>query len=132
VLGIVLQVLYPLVGLDVDRVGESAEALAAEATNGVGGRARDPHRRRRRPAVRGALLPGLFLRSVQRRFGDVAAAVVPALVFGLVHLQLFDLLALVLFGIVLGVVTMRVGRLGPAIWAHVAFNLTALLSLLYG
>jgi membrane protease YdiL (CAAX protease family) len=73
---------------------------------------------------------GLFLRSVQRRFGDVAAVVVPALVFGLVHFQLFDLLALALFGVAMGIVTLRVGRLGIAVWAHVAFNLTAVLSLL--
>ena len=131
-LGIVLQVLYPLVGLDVDRVGESAQELTADATNGVGVALVILIAAVAAPLFEELFYRGLFLRSVQRRFGDVAAAVVPALVFGLVHLQLFDLLALVLFGIVLGVVTMRVGRLGPAIWAHVAFNLTALLSLLYG
>ena len=132
VLGIVLQVLYPLLGLDVDRVGESAQELTADATNGVGVALVILIAAVAAPLFEELFYRGLFLRSVQRRFGDRAAVVVPALVFGLVHFQLFDLLALVLFGIVLGVVTLRVGRLGLAIWAHVAFNLTALLSLLYG
>jgi membrane protease YdiL (CAAX protease family) len=74
---------------------------------------------------------GLFLRAVQRRLGDAAAVAIPALVFGLVHFQPYDFVALVLFGVAMGVVALRTGRLGTAIWAHVAFNATALLTLLY-
>lgn len=131
-LGIVLQVLYPLLGLDLDRVGDSARELTADATNVVGVALVILIAAVAAPLFEELFYRGLLLRSVQRRFGDGVAVVVPGLVFGLVHFQLFDLLALVLFGIVLGVVTLRVGRLGIAIWAHVAFNLTALLSLLYG
>jgi membrane protease YdiL (CAAX protease family) len=43
-------------------------------------------------------------------------------VFGLVHLQALQFLALTVIGLVLGALTLRTGRLGPAIWAHVAFN----------
>ena len=131
-LAIVLQVLYPLLGIDVDRVGESAKELTADATNGFGVALVILIAAVAAPLFEELFYRGLFLRSVQRRFGDVAAVVAPALVFGLVHFQLFDLLALVLFGIAMGVVTIRTGRLGLAICAHVAFNLTALLSLLYG
>jgi hypothetical protein len=131
VLGILINELYPRVGLDVDRVGESAEALAAEATNGFGVALVMLIAVVGAPLFEELFYRGLFLRAVQRRFGDVAGVVAPALVFGLVHFQLFDLPALVLFGVAMGVVTLRVGRLGVAIWAHVAFNLTALLSLLY-
>lgn len=130
-LGILLQILYPLLGLDLDRVGESAVKLTAEATNGFGVALVILIAAIGAPLFEELFYRGLFLRSVQRRFGNVAAVVVPAVVFGLVHFQLFDLLALVLFGIAMGIVTLRVGRLGLAIWAHVAFNLTALLSLLY-
>lgn len=132
VLGIVLQVLYPLIGLDLDRVGESAEELTADATNVVGVALVILIAAVAAPLFEELFYRGLLLRSVQRRFGDAVAVVVPALVFGLVHFQPFDFLALVLFGVVLGAVTLRAGRLGLAIWAHVAFNLTALLSLLYG
>ena len=45
--------------------------------------------------------------------------------FAAVHLQLLQFPALVLIGLVLGWLTLRTGRLGPAIWAHVAFNATA-------
>jgi len=131
-LGIVLQVLYPLLGLDLDRVGDSAKELTADATNVVGVALVILIAAVAAPLFEELFYRGLLLRSVQRRFGDGVAVVVPGFVFGLVHFQVFDLLALVLFGIVLGVVTLRVGRLGIAIWAHVAFNLTALLSLLYG
>lgn len=132
VLGIVLQVLYPLLGLDLERVGDSAEDLTADATNGVGVALVLLIAAVGAPLFEELFYRGLFLRSVQRRFGDAAAVVVPAVVFGLVHFQPFDLLALVLFGLAMGVVTLRSGRLGLAVWAHVAFNLTALLSLLYG
>lgn len=131
VLGILLQVLYPLLGIDVDRVGETASDLADRATNGFGVALVILIAAVGAPLVEELFYRGLFLRAVQRRFGDGAAVVVPALVFGLVHFQLFDLLALTLFGVAVGALTLRIGRLGMAIWAHVAFNLTALLSLLY-
>ena len=132
VLGIILQVLYPLFGLDLDRVGDSAKELTADATNGIGVAIVILIAAVGAPLFEELFYRGLFLRAVQRRFGDVVAVVLPALVFGLVHFQLFDLPALVLFGVAMGVVTLRVGRLGLAIWAHVAFNLTALVSLFAG
>lgn len=129
-LGIVLQVLYPLLGIDLDRVGESAEELTGAATDAFGVVLVVLIAAVGAPVVEELFYRGLFLRAVQRRFGDVAAVVVPALVFGLVHFQLFDLVPLVAFGVAMGVVTLRSGRLGLAVWAHVAFNLTAVVSLL--
>jgi hypothetical protein len=130
-LGIVLQLVYPLLGIDLDRVGDSAQDLADRATSGAGVVLVLLIAAVGAPIVEELFYRGLFLRSVQRRFGDGAAVVVPAVVFGFLHFQLFDLLALVLFGIAVGVLVLRQGRLGMAIWTHVAFNLTALLSLLY-
>ena len=129
-LGVLLQVLYPLLGIDLDRVGDSAEDLAVRATDGPGIVLLLLIAAVGAPVVEELFYRGLLLRSVQRRFGDAAAVVVPAVVFGLVHFQVFDLVALVLFGMAVGTLALRQGRLGMAIWAHVAFNLTALLSLL--
>jgi membrane protease YdiL (CAAX protease family) len=46
-------------------------------------------------------------------------------VFGLVHFQLLQFPALMVVGVVNAVLTLRTGRLGPAVCAHVAFNGTA-------
>jgi len=59
-----------------------------------------------------------------------AAIGVTALVFGASHGQLLQLPALVLFGAAVGVLAHRSGRLGPAIFAHVAFNMVTVVSLL--
>jgi uncharacterized protein len=75
---------------------------------------------------------GLLLRSMERRVGTWPAVVVTGVLFGLSHLQLLQLPALILFGIVAGVLTVRSGRLGPAIAAHVVFNLVAVVTLLQG
>lgn len=131
-LAVVVQVVYPLLGLDLDRVGDSAEELTADATNGFGVVLVVLIAAVGAPLFEELFYRGLFLRSVQRRFGDAAAVVVPAVVFGVAHFQPYDLLPLVVFGVAMGVVTLRSGRLGLAVWAHVAFNLTALLSLLAG
>lgn len=73
---------------------------------------------------------GLVLRSLERRFGTWPAVVVSGLVFGLVHLSLLEAPGLAVFGFVAGVLTVRTGRLGPAIAAHVVFNLVAVVTLL--
>jgi membrane protease YdiL (CAAX protease family) len=39
--------------------------------------------------------------------------------------------ALLVFGIILGVLAWRSGRLGPAIWAHLGFNVVAAAGLLF-
>jgi uncharacterized protein len=51
--------------------------------------------------------------------------------FAIGHLQPLQFPALFLFGLVLGVLVHRAGRLGPAIWAHLAFNVTAALTLVW-
>jgi len=55
-----------------------------------------------------------------------------ALVFGASHLQLLQLPALVLAGAVFGWLAHHYGRLGPAIAAHVAFNMVTVIALLAG
>jgi membrane protease YdiL (CAAX protease family) len=82
------------------------------------------------PIVEEIFYRGLLQRSLVRRIGQPLGVGVSALVFAASHLQPLQFPALLLFGIVLGVLAERYGRLGPAIAAHMVFNLTAVVSLL--
>lgn len=73
---------------------------------------------------------GLLQRSLIRRLGDWPGLIITALLFGGAHFQLLQFPALAVFGLVLGVLTYRTGRLGPAIVAHVGFNMAAVVNLL--
>jgi membrane protease YdiL (CAAX protease family) len=50
--------------------------------------------------------------------------------FAATHFQLLQLPALALAGALFGVLAHRAGRLGPAIAAHIVFNMTAVVTLL--
>lgn len=127
---ILLGLLYQLLGVDLDRVGETAEQLTGQATDAVGVVLLVVIVAIGAPVFEELFYRGLWLRALQRRLGSVWAVVLSSVLFGLVHLQLFDFPALAGFGALAAVLTVRTGRLGPAIWAHVAFNLTAVVSLL--
>ena len=122
--------LYTLLGINTDEVGQTAEKLADRAVHTpdvvvlilvvvVGA-----------PIVEELFYRGLVLRSIERRWGTGVAAVVTSVVFAAIHFQPYDFLALALFGFLASMLAVRTGRLGPGIWAHVAFNLTAVVSLL--
>ena len=83
------------------------------------------------PVIEEIFYRGLFQRALLKRgLPPVAAIGISAVVFGLSHLQLLQLPALILFGAVAGVLAHRSGRLGPAIAAHVAFNMVTVVALL--
>ena len=82
------------------------------------------------PIIEELFFRGLLLRAIEKRSGPTWALWVSSLIFGAVHLQLLQLPALTLIGLVLGWLTLRYGRLGPAIWAHIAFNSVATITLL--
>jgi membrane protease YdiL (CAAX protease family) len=132
VLVVLIAVLYPLVGINPEQVGTSAEELTSSATDAVGVVLLVAIVAVAAPLFEELFYRGLWLRAVERRWGTGWAVVTSSLVFGLIHLQIYDLPALIGFGLVAAVLTVRCGRLGPAIWAHVAFNLTAVVSLLAG
>jgi membrane protease YdiL (CAAX protease family) len=122
--------LYHLLGIDTDEVGQTAEKLADRAVHApdvallvlvvvIGA-----------PVVEELFYRGLLQRSVERRWGTGFAVVGTAVVFAAIHFQPYDFLALALFGVLASMLAARTGRLGPGIWAHVAFNLTAVISLL--
>jgi len=60
---------------------------------------------------------------LKRGLPPALAIGITALVFGATHFQLLQLPGLVLAGALFGVLAHRASRLGPAIAAHVAFNL---------
>jgi membrane protease YdiL (CAAX protease family) len=69
---------------------------------------------------------GLALRAFRKRgWAWWPSIIVTAVYFGATHLQPLQFPALVLFGIAVGWLVQRTDRLGPAIWAHVGFNVTA-------
>lgn len=74
------------------------------------------------PVVEEIFYRGLLLRSLERRMGPGWALALSSTLFGLAHLQLLQLPALIMFGVVAGALAQRHGRLGPAIFAHIAFN----------
>ncbi len=84
------------------------------------------------PLVEELFFRGLVLRSLESdgRLGPFAVTAGSAVVFGLAHLQILQFPALVAFGVVAAVLVHRYGRLGPAIWAHVGFNLVTVVALL--
>lgn len=83
------------------------------------------------PIIEEVFYRGLFQRALLKRGLPPAAAIgINATVFGVSHGQLLQLPALILFGVTAGVLAHRAGRLGPAIWAHVAFNMVTVISLL--
>jgi membrane protease YdiL (CAAX protease family) len=84
------------------------------------------------PIVEETVFRGLFLRGSLRAFAGVGRLAGPALatvstgvVFALAHFEALQFLGLAVFGVVLSVIAYRVGRLGPCITAHAAFNLVA-------
>jgi membrane protease YdiL (CAAX protease family) len=130
VLLLLVGIVYHLLGIDLDKVGDTAEDLTEGATNAVGvillvlivGLAA--------PVFEELFYRGLWLRAIERRAGTLVAVIGSSVLFGLVHFEPYDLPALIGFGAIVAILTVRTGRLGPAIWAHVAFNLTAVVGLL--
>lgn len=82
------------------------------------------------PIVEELFFRGLCLRAIEKRWGTVAGVVGSSVIFTVPHwtgstlegtIVLFSVIGSV--GLILGVVAVKVGRLGPAIVAHLLFNL---------
>lgn len=131
VIGLVVSILYEIAGVDADRIGETAEELTDKAEGALPVVALVLMVGLAAPVVEELFYRGLWLRAIERRARSTAIAVVASsIVFGAVHFQVYDFVALSLAGLVFAWLAVRFDRLGPAIWAHVAFNLTAVVSLL--
>ena len=82
------------------------------------------------PVVEELFYRGLFLRSLRKAgLGGLAAVLLSSLVFAGIHFQPLQFPGLFAFGVIAAGLTTLTGRLGPAIWAHVGFNLTTVVVL---
>jgi hypothetical protein len=102
-----------------DRAGSDAEIVLLVLMVVVGA-----------PIIEELFFRGLLMRSIQARWNDGLALVVSSLFFSLVHFQPLQFAGLFAFGLVLGTCAQRTGRLGMSIFAHAAFNATAVVMLL--
>jgi membrane protease YdiL (CAAX protease family) len=83
------------------------------------------------PIVEEIFYRGLFQGALLKRGLPPTLAIgITSTLFGASHFELLQLPALILFGAVAGVLAHRSGRLGPAIAAHVAFNMVTVTALL--
>jgi uncharacterized protein len=88
------------------------------------------------PIVEECFYRGFIARSMVRLFPafrtwptTIIAAVLSGMWFGLIHLQPLQLPALITVGVVCAVVALRTGRLAPAIFVHMGFNLITVFAL---
>lgn len=68
---------------------------------------------------------GLSQHAIAKRFGPRVGVLGSAVFFAGGHFQPWEFIGLFAFGLVLGALTSRFDRLGPAVYAHIGFNLTA-------
>lgn len=119
-----------LTGTDSDELSAPARELASGADSTVGWILFALIVGLGAPVVEELFYRGLFLRALTKRGARPWVAVLlTSVVFAAVHLQGLQFAGLALFGLVAGVLTVRTGRLGPAIWAHIGFNLTTVVVL---
>lgn len=127
------QVTYPvyrLLGVDTDQVGQVAEKLADRAVSGIDVFVLVLLVVLGAPVIEELFYRGLAFGSIEHRFGTGVAVVGSSVLFALVHFQPYDLLPLLVAGLVFAALRARYGRLGPGIWAHIGFNLIAVVALL--
>lgn len=115
--------LFSIFDISADRLEQPARDLTDRATDPVGIALLVVIVGIGAPIVEEVFYRGLLQRALANRFGVWPGIVGSAVIFGASHFQLLQLPALVVLGVVLGYVTHRTGRLGPAIFAHVVFNM---------
>jgi membrane protease YdiL (CAAX protease family) len=104
---------------DVISRGSGIGLVAIVLTVGVGA-----------PIAEELFFRGLFQTAAIRRFGQMGGVVFVAAFFAATHLQPLLFPGLLVAGLVFGTLAYRFARLGPAIWAHVGFNLTTAVALI--
>jgi hypothetical protein len=78
------------------------------------------------PVVEELVFRGFIQGRMQHRFRQTTALLIGAVWFTIVHVNPVEFPGLFAFAIVLGLCFMKTKRLGMSVWAHVAFNATAL------
>tara|TARA_Y100000768_G_scaffold372132_1_gene339512 strand:+ start:1259 stop:2053 length:795 start_codon:yes stop_codon:yes gene_type:complete len=134
-------VTYPFVwifDIDADRISEPARELSDKATSPLGIIAIIFTVGLLAPVAEELFFRGLLYGSIRKR-GDSArsqkvivwtSVIVSSAIFSAIHFQLLLFPALFVVGMIFAIIYERSQRLALAIWAHVGFNATTLLSLL--
>jgi membrane protease YdiL (CAAX protease family) len=122
--------LFLLFDLDSDELSEPARELTDRAQGTVGVILLIVIVGIGAPIAEEIFYRGFFQRALLQRVAPWPAILITAAVFAVSHLQPLQFPALMLFGVVAGVAAHRTGRLGVPIAMHVAFNMTAVVSLL--
>ena len=131
---VVLPLLYwpvlSLLGRSTEDLAEPAEDLASRADGNAGWLLLALMVVVAAPLVEELFYRGLLLGALRKRgWGPWPAIIVSSAVFGAMHFQPLQFLGLFTFGVVLALLRTWQGRLGGAIWAHVGFNATTVVSL---
>ncbi|MEO8162771.1 MAG: type II CAAX endopeptidase family protein [Ilumatobacteraceae bacterium] len=79
------------------------------------------------PVIEELVFRGFIQGGLQQRFRQSVALIIGAVWFTVVHANPIEFPGLFAFGLVLGFCFMKTNRLGMSVWAHVAFNATALM-----
>jgi len=114
-----------------DKLGEPARILGNKATTptgvvllflmaGIGA-----------PIAEELFFRGLVLRSFQNRFATGLAILFTSIAFAATHFEALQFPALAVAGAIFALLAVRTGRLGPAIAAHMGFNLIAVAALVW-
>jgi membrane protease YdiL (CAAX protease family) len=120
-----------LAGKTADDLSEPARELADKATGTAGPLIFLVMVGVLAPLAEEVFFRGLVLRAFERRIGTVAAVVASSAFFAATHGQPLQFPALFVAGLVFAALVVRTGRLGPAIVAHMAFNITTVVALLW-
>lgn len=84
------------------------------------------------PIIEEIFYRGLLQRAIAKRWGVWPGIAGSAVLFAASHFQGLQFPALALLGLILGYMTARTGRLGPAIFTHIAFNMVTVVFLVAG
>ena len=134
-------VTYPFIWLfniDAEKISEPARELSDKATSAVGILAIIITVGVLAPIAEELFFRGLLYGAIRKR-GDFPSngrktiwfsIIISSAIFSAIHFQLLLFPALFVVGIIFAWIYEKYQRLAPAIWAHVGFNATTLLSLL--
>lgn len=79
------------------------------------------------PVVEELVFRGFIQGRMEHRFRPATSLLIGAMWFTVVHVNPIEFPGLFAFAIVLGLCFMKTKRLGMSVWAHIAFNATAIL-----
>lgn len=111
-----------LTNTDLDKLSEPAQQLGDKADSPFGVFVLFAAVAIGAPIAEEIFFRGLLLRSIEKRFGTATAVVGSSVIFGATHFQALQFAALTGAGAVFALLAVRSDRLGPAIFAHMAFN----------